>query len=74
MNRPLPEDARISQIVHAEIIENPFSHSDENGAFFALTVRIETTGGSRHLYGAKVFMAPNPFQARQFFFAPNARR
>ena len=73
-NRSIEPDETIRRIVHAEILENPFSQSDAVGDFFPLTFRFETEAGSVHLYGAKLYMAKNPFTERQFFFAPNARR
>ena len=73
-NSPVTVDAVIRRIVHSEILENPFRQTDVAGSFFPLTIRIETDNGTAHLYSATVYMSVNPFDRRQFFFAPNAPR
>ena len=73
-NRAIEPDETISWIVHPQILENPFSQEDAIGAFFPLTLRIETSTGGVHLYAARLYISKNPFEDRQFYFAPSARR
>lgn len=67
-NTEIGEEDRIRRAVYPEIRENPFTQRDAMGFYFPLTVRFETSGGRNHLYTARVYMAPNPFGERQFFF------
>ncbi len=60
----------IKGIVYPEIVENPFTLTNEKKRIFPMQIRINTTDGI-YLYRAVLNMSENPFSGRQFYFQVN---
>ena len=69
-NKPIRRNADISHAVFPDIYENPFVLADSLGPYFPLTVRIETSAHTVHVYSGLLYMQKNPFEDIQFTFAP----
>lgn len=60
----------ITDIVYPEIVEDPFTLTEEKKRIFPMQIRVNTTEGS-YLYRAVLKMSENPFFGRQFYFLVN---
>jgi hypothetical protein len=58
----------IQDIIFPEILENPFIVQEEQGYSFNLSYRIESLNGTSHIGEIILYMVPNPFNKKQFYF------
>jgi hypothetical protein len=60
----------LREVVFPPLLEDPFTSEDQEGSSFELTYRMIDLNGTSYIAEVRLYMLANPFNDRQFVFAP----
>jgi hypothetical protein len=66
----LTELPAVQELIFPPILESPFTEQDSRGSFFRMTYRLVDSSGASYISTTLLYLAPNPFGARQFLLEP----